>query len=191
MFVDFRDPNFSMIYLIVGIVLVIFLIGKIVFRVLWFSENVVMAAQTGLVLLEAYRRHKVWADAMKNNVVRGIRNMEGFGFNCNATTDTTARISLVKASWCQACRRYSESGMWQSLKAQIAEVLPSFSFSFDVYDIDNDSEFIRQNLGVDRKMIKYVPAMFVSTSSRNAAYTGDVYDNDNIVRTIHEILSIS
>ena len=79
--------------------------------------------------------------------------------------EPTIQLSLVKASWCSACKQYLSSDSFTELQRSI-----QYPFVFKMYDLDSDASMLLTDLGIQRNEIKFVPTVLITSRQETSMY---------------------
>ena len=187
----------TILYTIASIIFIIALIGRL-FQVVAISEEILLLIHTILVLVEGIKQYEEYESYLKeindtiNVTKKEIQTAQGLingkemqivkGENFNSRSPV--QLSLIKASWCSACKQYLSSDSFNELQSSIP-----FPVVFKVYDIDADAGVLNAELGVQKEQIKFVPVFLISSQQGTALYKDSVYDTQKVLSTAMSVLN--
>lgn len=165
---------FTIVYLSFAILFVVHLVGKLAFGTVILADEFIILMNIVVFGIEAYKN----GSEVRSQVGEMIRDNPLVG---EMFTVSSSAVVLVRASWCSACKKYTQSGSWDALRATGAP-----DTHFYAYDIDTDRDTLR-SLGIDAAAVRFVPTVFVVRNGVATQFQGNVYDNNAILATLGKL----
>jgi thiol-disulfide isomerase/thioredoxin len=203
--------NSTIVYVACSVLFVIALIGRVVLKAVFISEDLLLAVHTLLLIIESLKQYEEYLSEFhdkykhvkdtvnqkindltaqaEQQVQQQVQQQIGTGLSTEHFGGNVVQLVLLKAEWCSACKQYLASESYQTLQKLIMS--HSLPVLLKVYDIDKDTQKYESEYKIQKNSIKFVPTLLFNTCAGIMMFKDNIYDNNKIMQTIMDVFKKS